>query len=281
MTKVLHIKPIIKQIALDMICLLATLCIAIIYNLPAQAQAQHQTFYCQERKLGWHFYCETPQPNTSKDIALSPPAPTPTIQTAQDEVEAIRTELQELRAEAVLRPTEASIKTYITFQRKQLDRASLFSDLWRRVIWANPDLDYTLVRPVGQTSKRDWIDQRTSRQEKVLKNLHKQYGLMYLYSSKCSACQQFSPILYNFATTYNIDVKAISIDGGSNRYFPNAATNQGQIAQLGLKDITVPAVLLFDSFTESLMPVSFGIVSQSELIQRVFILTQIDPGADY
>ena len=279
--KALHIKPLLKPIELGLVCLLATLFIAVIYNLPAQAQAEHQSFYCKERKLGWHFYCETTEPDLGKDLTLSHPTPTPTIQTAQDEVEAIRTELQELRAEAVLRPTEPSIKSYITFQREQLDRASLFSDLWRRVIWANPELDYTLVRPVGQTSKRDWSDQRASRQEKVLEKLHKQYGLMYLYSSKCSACQQFSPILYNFATKYNIDVKAISIDGGANPYFPNAAANHGQITKLGFKDLRVPALLLFDSFTESLTPVSFGIVSQSELIERVFILTQIDPGADY
>lgn len=281
MTKVLPIEQILKQIELGLICLLATLFIAINCNLPAQAQAEHQTFYCKERKLGWHFYCETTQPDKGKDLRQSHPTPTPTIQTAQGEVKAIRTELQELRAEAVLRPTEASVKTYIAFQREQLDRASLFSDLWRRVIWANPELDYTLVRPVGQTSKRDWIDQRTSRQEKVLEELHKRYGLMYLYSSKCSACQQFSPILYNFATKYNIDVKAISTDGGPNPYFPNAAINHGQITKMGFKGLRVPAVLLFDSFTESLQPVSFGIVSQSELIERVFILTQIDPGADY
>ena len=255
-------------------------CVLIILKSHCIAEVEHETFYCQERKLGWHFYCEKPKSPAPKK--LSTPATRITVpKTALKEIDSIRAELQELRAEAVLRPTVENVKTYIAFQRKQLDRASVFSDVWRRVIWSNPDLDYNLLRPVGQTSKRNWIDERNANQENFLLNLHEQYGLMYLYSSNCSACLQFSPILSDFATKFSIDVKAISTDGGSTPYFPEAVANQGQLSKLGLANFHVPAVLLFDSHSKSIIPVSFGVVSQSELIERLYVLTQIDTGEDY
>ena len=275
-----HFKP-------KSIHMLTALCFSALMGFPTHAEISHQTFYCTEQNLGWHFYCEDTKPKSSSKKAsthLFPKSPSTQPRdavSAKEEVESIRSQLQELRAEAVLRPTEASVKSYITFQREQLDRASLFSDIWRRVIWANPDLDYTLIRPVGQTSKRDWIDQRKIEQEEVLENLHERYGLIYLYTATCSACRLFSPILLNFSTTFNLDIKAISTDGGANSYFPDADVDQGQITKLGLKDLRVPAVLLFDSVTKSLTPVSFGIVSEAELIERIYVLTNINPGADY
>ena len=273
----------IPQIKLNSICLFVTISLMLFNDLSSFAQGKHQTFYCKERNLGRHFYCEKAKPiSPPKSLSKNISIPNPMSElSAHDEIEDIRSQLQELRAEAVLRPTEESVRNYISFQREQLDRASLFSDVWRRVLWANPDLDYTLFRPVGHTSKRDWIDQRKAEQEKVLANLHKQFGLMYLYSSTCSACLQFSPILKDFATQFNIDVKAISTDGGENRYFPEAVINQGQIAKLGIRNIRVPAVLLFDSFTKSIQPISFGVISQSDLIERIFLLTQMEPGEDY
>ena len=272
---------------MKLFCFLIAVIFSILVNFPTYAETSHQSFYCKDRKLGWHFYCEDRKSKSTSNKTSTPLSPIlpPTspkdFQTAQEEIQSIRTELQELRAEAVLRPTETSVKTYITFQREQLDRASLFSDVWRRVIWANPELDYTLIRPVGQSSKRNWIDDRRSQQEAVLKNLHERYGLMYVYASTCSACGVFSPILHNFSSTFSLDIKAISTDGGANSYFPEAVINQGQIAKLGITDLRVPAVLLFDSFTETLTPISFGVVSETELIERIYVLTQLDPGGDY
>lgn len=270
------------KVILDLALKLILMFVGILAICKAQsiAEVEHQTFYCQERKLGRHFYCEKPKQPAERNLS---PAATPISapKTALKEIDTIRAELQELRAEAVLRPTVENVKTYIAFQRKQLDRASVFSDVWRRLIWANPDLDYNLLRPVGQTSKRNWIDERKANQEKFLSSLNDQYGLMYLYSSNCSACLQFSPVLKDFATKFSIDVKAISTDGGSNPYFSEAVANQGQLSKIGLAKFHVPAVLLFDSHAKSIIPISFGVVSQSELMERLYILTQIDTGEDY
>ena len=66
----------------------------------------------------------------------------------------VTAELRELKARAILDPTPANVTAYIRYQRAQLDRASLFGDVWQRAIWQTPEIDYTLQRPVGTLAKR-------------------------------------------------------------------------------------------------------------------------------
>src|SRR3546814_3599648 len=68
-------------------------------------------------------------------------------------------------AQAILYPTPANVTAYIRFQREQLDRASLFSDVWQRALWQDPALDYTLERPVGALAKRQWQDARAAERD--------------------------------------------------------------------------------------------------------------------
>ena len=248
----------------------------------AAAEAQNRApdaTYCVERALGRHFYCEDPRPAT--------PAPEPTIvemapaRTATEEMDAIRAQLTELRAAAVLDPTPQNVSAYIAYQRVQLDRASAFSDAWRRVLWSEPELDYTLQRPVSRIGKRLWLDTRKEDRERVLETLSERYGVFYFYAASCSACVEFSPILKAFSDRYGISVKAVSVDGGASPYFPDAVRDTGQMARLGLSVAPTPAVVLFDSHTRQVIPVGFGIVTQSELEERIFVLTQTTTGEDY
>ena len=127
------------------------------------APAENDAFYCEERKLGYWFYCTKPKPAPKTEAAA--PAPVPDAVTRMD---AITAELRELKARAILEPTPANVTAYIRFQREQLDRASLFSDVWQRAIWQDPELDYTLQRPVSTLAKRQWQDSRASERNGVM-----------------------------------------------------------------------------------------------------------------
>ena len=235
--------------------------------------------YCVERDLGRYFYCtssEVEEPTPEPTIVESHPA-----RTATEEMDAIRPQLTVLRAQAVLDPTPQNVSAYIAYQRVQLDRASAFSDSWRRVLWAQPELDYTLQRPVSQIGKRLWLDTRKEDRERLLETLSERYGVFYFYAASCSACTEFSPILKAFSDRFGISVKAVSVDGGANAYFPNAVSDTGQMARLGLAGAPTPAFVLFDSRSNEIIPVGFGIVTQSELEERIFILTQTETGEDF
>ncbi len=234
-------------------------------------------FYCKQRKLGTHFYCERPKPKPAEPSAL-PPAP-PVSYSAQ--LKELQAKIEETRAKAVLAPSPENITAYIALQREQLDRSSYFADVWQRAIWANPNLDYTLQRPVSTVGKRLWADNREQDKTALLTNLSKRYGLYYFFAQSCGACDVFGPILKGFTKSYNMSVLAVSMDGGPTRLFPDYVVDSGQHRKLGLSSKATPALVLYDTVTKRAQPIGYGVMAGDEIASRIFALVQLKPGSDY
>ena len=166
------------------------------------------------------------------------------------------------------------------FQREQLDRASTFSDTWQRALWQNPDIDYTLQRPVSTVGKRAWSDNRQADRDSVLASLGQRYGMFYFFAQSCAACEVFSPILKSVADSHRITVMAVSTDGGPSRTFPNYVVDSGQRARMGVP-LATPALVLFDTMTRKTVPIGFGVMSADEIMDRIFMLTNTKVGSDY
>lgn len=244
------------------------------------ADAERDTFYCEERKLGSWFYCNSERVKREANERARQqqvPASVP----ATERMAMITKQLDELKAVAILEPTSENITNYIRFQREQLDRASTFADVWGRAIWQNPDLDYTLERPVSTLAKQNWLETRKSQREGSMAALTQRYGVFYFYSSSCSACRTFSPVMRALSDTYGLEVLAVSMDGGPNEAFPNFVVDSGQYQRMGLQGGTVPALVLFDTHTRQPIPIGYGVMAADDVMQRIFYLTQIEPGSDY
>ncbi len=239
----------------------------------------NDAFYCGARKLGTWFYCSKPKPavKAPSPTASSPASP----DTATARLEKVTAELRELKARAILDPSPDNIMAYVRFQRAQLDRSSTFADVWQRAVWQHPDLDYTLQRPVGTVANQQWIDNRKVDREQALVQLGQRYGLFYFFAQSCAACTLFSPILKSVADSHHIHVKAVSTDGGPSPTFPNYVVDSGQRERMGLHDKVTPAVVLFDSVTKRAVPIGYGVMAADELMDRIYTLTQTEPGRDY
>lgn len=244
--------------------------------LDATDESPNQDFYCGARKLGTWFYCDKPKPRPS-----AKPAPAVSTAAASERLAAISKQLDELKARAILEPSEQNVTAYIRFQREQLDRASTFSDVWQRTMWQNPELDYTLQRPVSTLAKRAWIDNRKAEQEAALRNLSRRYGIFYFYAQSCGACDIFAPILKSLATSSGFNVVAVSMDGGPNGVFPNYVVDVGQHAKMGLTSKATPALVLYDTVNRRPIPIGTGILSADEITERIFTLTSTKVGSDF
>lgn len=232
-------------------------------------------FYCGERHLGYWFYCSRPK-------TMKPPQPAPLETTsATDRLDAVTAELRELKARAILEPTPTNVTAYIRFQREQLDRASLFSDVWQRAIWQDPDLDYTLQRPVSTLGKRQWEDDRKVARDNAMAHLSQRFGLFYFFAQSCGACEIMSPIVRSVASTWSITVRAISTDGGPSRQFPDYTVETNQRARMGLEPKVTPAVVLWDAVRSRAIPIGYGVMSADELQDRIYLLTSKEAGHDY
>ena len=234
--------------------------------------------YCQERRLGYWFYCSRakPEPEVDPISEVAPKQPS-----AAERLDAITAQLRELKARAILEPTPTNITGYIRFQREQLDRASLFSDVWQRAIWQDPALDYTLERPVSTLAKRQWQDARSASRDAAMARLSQRYGLFYFFAQSCGACEVMSPIVKSVAGRWHLTVRAISTDGGPSRHFPDYAVENGQRKAMGLEPKITPALVLWDSEAKRPIPIGYGVLSADELQDRIYLLTSKDAGHDY
>ncbi len=230
--------------------------------------------------LGWHFYCDRDRKDPEEDTPAPQQSPAQP-ESPMERIREMRHALEEARARAVLDPSAENVAAYLHLQQEALQRAASFSDAFRRAVWASPDLDYTLRRPVGALAKRLWSDERRAERAAVLARLGERYGLIYLGDANCPACRVFGPLLRVFALRHGLDVLAVSLTGEPLEGWPEAAPDRGRAARLGLTTRVVPAVFLYDTEKRRAMAVSFGVVAEHQLAERIFALTSREVGSDY
>ena len=233
--------------------------------------------------LGWHFYCDRAEERREAEpppIQPDPPAVEHDIPATEHILE-LRRALEEARAEAILDPTPEKVTAYLRLQQETLQRAAAFSDAFRRTVWATPELDYTLKRPVGALAKRVWSDERREDRDAALASLKERYGLIYIGHAGCAGCRVFGPLLRVFAMRHGLDVLAVSLTGEALEGWPEAVADQGRAARLGLGNAPVPALVLFDTVAKRVVPVGFGVMAEDEMAERIFALTALETGHDY
>ena len=249
---------------------------------PLAAEAGEWRSWCgapgSDGSLGWHFYCDRDEAPEAEAPAAVPQTGQ---QTATERVLEMRKALEEARATAILEPSTENVAAYLRLQQETLQRAAAFSDVFRRTVWATPELDYTLKRPVGALAKRLWSDERREARDKALARLGERYGLIYLGHAGCAGCKVFGPLLRAFATRHGLDVLAVSMSGEALEGWPEAVPDNGRAQKLGLAGSPVPAVVLFDTRTKRVLPVGFGVMAEDQLAMRIFTLTALEPGRDY
>lgn len=226
--------------------------------------------YFGDRERGWFWYEDPPPPlkeqkHPGKKQALTNVDP-------QARLKAFQKKLEDARAMAVMEPTEDNVKRYIEIQTLAMEQSSVFADQWRRVIWANPQLDNTVRNPVSAVGS--WVnkDMHRDAQADAVHALGRSEGLFFFYKSSCPYCVAQAPILARFAATYGLRVMAISLDGSTLPEFPNARLDNGLSEQLGVSG--TPATFMVNPRTRAITPLAFGIVSESELLDRVYILSR-------
>jgi len=241
------------------------------------ADAGEWRAWCGE-DLGWHFYCDRDDAPDESPSQIPPEVAPPS---AHARILEIRRELEEARATAILEPSPAHVTAYLRLQQAALQKSAAFSDSFRRVVWATPELDYTLRRPVGALAKHLWSDERRAARDTALARLGERYGLIYLGDPACAACRVFGPLFRAFALRHGLDVLAVSMTGGALEGWPEAVPDHGQVERLGLAGSPLPAIVLFDTETQLVLPVSFGVLAEDQLAERIFVLTSLEAGHDF
>ena len=106
---------------------------------------------------------------------------------------------------------------------------------------------------------------------RAIADLGADHVLFFFYRSDCPYCHAFAPILAAFQARHGIQVVAVSMDGGPMPGFPEARPDNGIATTL--KVTQVPAIFLAQPFTGRITPIGFGVLSESQLLERLAIVS--------
>lgn len=197
----------------------------------------------------------------------------PTKPKELQEFERLQKQLDESRKIAVMNPSEANLKRYIALQEKVMQHASAFTDQWQRVIWQNPQLDYSQHgRPTNNVAMQQYDHHRHLEKGQAIKKLAGTNGIMFFFRSDCPYCHAMAPIMRQFAEQYGVKVMPVSLDGRGISHFPNPLPNNGIAERLSIQH--VPAVYIMDTKTRQFKPIGFGVMSQSTLEDRFLAISK-------
>jgi conjugal transfer pilus assembly protein TraF len=230
-----------------------------------------------QSKFNW--YCDV-----DAERALLPEIPGPiTPKTREEEalerLETWQEELKGKRALSILEPTPENVKTYIEAQEKLMQTASVYSDVWRRVIWQNPDLNYELTRPVNNAAIATYAQTRKSAEKRTLDEINKEWGVFFFFRSDCPFCHRLAPTLKFLGETYGITVLPVSLDGGGLPDYPDPRRDNGLAEKLAIRQ--VPMLVLGNIKDKRMIPLASGVISAQDVIERIYILTRTQPGDLY
>ena len=223
--------------------------------------------YWRQHREGWFWYRD-PLPPKAR-----PPATTPKKPRDLADFESLQQRLEELKRVAVMNPTDTNLLAYMRFQRMVMDKSQVFADRWQRLVWSAPDLDYGLSgRPTNAMAINVFDDQQRDRDAQTVRTLAATHGLIFVFRSDCPFCHRFAPILKRFEQDYGMTVLAISLDGGTLPDYPDARPDNGMAARLNAT--AVPALYLTAPARREIRPVGFGLMSMSDLLERVAALAR-------
>ena len=223
--------------------------------------------YWRQHREGWFWYRDPLPPKPR------PPSTTPKKPKDLADFESLQQRLEELKRVAVMNPSDTNLLAYMRFQRMVMEKSQVFADRWQRLVWSAPDLDYGLSgRPTNAMAINVFDDQQRDRDAQTVRTLAATHGLIFVFRSDCPFCHRFAPILKRFEQDYGMTVLAISLDGGTLPDYPDARPDNGMAARLSAT--AVPALYLTAPARREIRPVGFGLMSMSDLLERVAALAR-------
>ncbi len=233
--------------------------------------------YWLRNREGWFWYQDPPPAAREKKETVRAQDPRPKELV---EFEAMQKRLDELKRIAVMNPTDPHMKAYMGYQRYVMDKSAVFADNWQRLVWQTPALDYSLTgRPTNSFAIDVFDRQLRDKQAHTIRALAKTHGLFFFFRSDCPYCHKFAPVLKHFEQDYGLTVFPVSLDGGGLPDYPTPLTDNGMAANLNVS--VVPAVFLAVPGTREITPIGYGVMAETDLVERIHAITQTKPGQPF
>jgi conjugal transfer pilus assembly protein TraF len=274
--------PYIQAVCRLIFCLVAFPALVLAQSTPQAASPNwfdNSVWNNPDRDFKWYPPDAVPaQPQTPPKAEPVKPAKPKTLKDFKTTKE-VAAELERLKDKAIMSKTEPDVLAFLKFQNEVMDSSSEYADVFRRVVWANPDIDYQQRRPTNSAATLAFDSQRRNVERANIAELAKEHGLFFFFRSDCPYCHQMAPMLRAFGQQTGMNILPISMDGGGLPDFAQPKPDNGLSQELGVK--MVPALYLVSKTSRNIQAVSYGMVAQSDLLERIYVLTQTKPGQSF
>lgn len=281
---ILHKKILLQWIAVAMT--LASLTVHAEDRLDPDSQGDDRSahpYFSGAREEGWFWYhdpvpvVDPPKPTVEENRTSSPSPGAETVprSDALQAFDKFKQSVEDAKDTMIAVPTPENVRHYVELQTKLVKRASEVADAFQRIVWANPQFDFTQQRPVVGTALRAYDMQQQETKRQTFDRLAQNSVFYFFFRGDCPYCHAFAPTLLNFAQATGINVFPISVDGGNLPQFPSPHRDNGIGDRLGVN--MVPALFLATPATDDIVPVGFGALSDTDLAERLISLA--NPGA--
>lgn len=176
--------------------------------------------------------------------------------------------IDEAKAKAVLNPNMENVKHFMVLKNKAGNMATRFSQVWQEVLLQNAHLDYSAYKPTNNQAIIVLNRKNQQRIEKVLNIAAKRYGLIYFYQGDDALAKMQAPILVRLAKKYQFEVLGVSLDGQLIEGFERNSVDSGQARKMGVQK--VPALFALNPTNQEFLPLSYTLLAERELEQRLF-----------
>ncbi|MBN8828903.1 MAG: conjugal transfer protein TraF [Sphingobacteriia bacterium] len=234
--------------------------------------------FWSKKAEGWHYYEQQPKKEIIEDKKQENKENTELEIDYSKEIQNIQVELKKRLDKAIISPTESNVREYVKYQQFVINKSHTFSKNWQKVVLAHPELDETLKHPVNHVGRGVYLQQQKALKNEIIANLAKEYGLFFFFKNSCNYCHAFAPIVKNFAEKHKWAVLPISLDGGVLKEFPNSKQDNGMAESLNIAN--VPALIAYRASDNKLIPIAFGVTSETEIEDNILLLAGEEYASD-
>lgn len=240
--------------------------ISIILSLVASNAYAIDQFY-QKKAEGWFWYEELKSRNQDhNNVKIDSLNPIEVISNYQQQLEFSL-------KQALVKPTITNVATYLKMQQQLFNNANYFANTWKRTLMYYPELDPTVKQPISHLGGQIYLSEERKNTNQKITEAAKDYGLLFFFQSRCIYCHEFAKTVKNFAAVFGWEVLPISLDGKGIPEFPEPKSNNGISGRANI--YAVPALILTNPSTGQLIPITYGLISEQELIDRVSLMLNL------
>lgn len=224
---------------------------------------------------GWLWYKEQAPEPIKKEESPQPESlksPSKKKETYQAQLTKLREHFEEAMAKSILVPTLENVNETRALHDQMFHKSEQFSQLWM-VSTLMDGRGHEATTNLNPLHRKIYEQDKTEKLSSQLKTLSKTYGLFFVFKPDCPYCHKFVPLVAEFANKFGFELKGISKDGGTLPGLTNISKDNGILNLINLEGI-YPALFLANPKTLEVMPVAWGMVSYTELLQNFETLIQ-------